>query len=72
MDTGFVIGTGLVGLGLVVWLVCAYECYIQAPQRHRRAGAWGVLGVLFGPFALFALFLLPKGTVPTHHRSSKR
>jgi hypothetical protein len=71
MDTGFVVGTGLVGLGLVVWLVCAYECYAQASTRHRRAGVWGVLGIVFGPFALFALFLLPKGTVPSHHHPKR-
>ena len=64
MDYGFVVGTGFVLLGLVVWLVCAYGCYLRAPERHRRPGAWAVLGILFGPFALFALFLLPKGHVP--------
>ncbi len=64
MDYGFVVGTGLVGLGLVVWLVCAYVAYQRAPERHRRAGVWGVLGILFGPFALFALFLLPRGQAP--------
>ena len=64
MDYGFVIGTGFVLLGLVVWLVCAYLCYQRAPERRRRPGAWAVLGILFGPFALFALYLLPKGHVP--------
>ncbi len=70
MDYGFVVGTGLVGLGLVVWFVCAYVCYSRAPERRRRAGTWGVLGILFGPFAMFALFLLPKGAAPVaaHHR----
>lgn len=61
MDYGFVVGTGLVGLGLVVWFVCAYVCYQRAPERRRRPGVWAVLGILFGPFALFSLFLLPKG-----------
>jgi hypothetical protein len=56
-------GTGLVGLGLVVWLVCAYVAYREAPKRGRRALTWGVLGVIFGPFALFALFLMPSGHV---------
>jgi hypothetical protein len=69
MDTGFVVGTGLVGLGLVVWLVCAYVCYQRAPERRRRAGAWGLLGILFGPFAMFALFLMPKGGVPARGRA---
>jgi hypothetical protein len=57
-------GTGLVGLGLVVWIVCAVVAYRQAPGRGRRALTWGILGVVFGPFALFALFLLPRGHVP--------
>jgi uncharacterized membrane protein YedE/YeeE len=67
MDYGFVVGTGLVGLGLVVWFVCAYMAYSRAPERHRRPWAWGVLGIFFGPFALFALYLLPKGHVPASH-----
>jgi hypothetical protein len=57
-------GTGLVGLGLVVWIVCAYAAYRQAPQRGRRALTWGILGIIFGPFALFALALLPRGQAP--------
>jgi hypothetical protein len=61
MDTPTLIGTGFAVLGLVVWLVCAYYCYQVAPQRGRRAGAWGVLGILFGPLALMALYVLPKG-----------
>jgi hypothetical protein len=49
---------GGVVLGLFVWLFCAYLAYRAAPQRGRRALTWGILGVLFGPFALFALFLM--------------
>jgi hypothetical protein len=49
---------GGVILGLFIWLFCAYLAYKSAPQRGRRAATWGILGVLFGPFALFALFLM--------------
>ena len=60
MDPVLALGTGLVGLGLVVWLVCSYVAYSRAPERHRRPWVWGVLGIIFGPLALFALFLLPR------------
>lgn len=60
MDTPTLIGTGFVVLGLVVWFTCAYLCYRFAPRYHRRPWVWGVLGVIFGPFALFGLTLLPK------------
>jgi hypothetical protein len=66
-------GTGLVGLGLVVWIVCAYVAYRQAPPRGRRALTWGILGIIFGPFALFALYLLPPGHVEgSHHKADPR
>jgi len=60
MDTPTLIGTGFVVLGLVVWFTCAYLCYRLAPRYRRRPWVWGVLGVVFGPFALFTLTLLPK------------
>jgi len=60
VDTPVIIGTGLFGIGLVVWIVCAYLCYQQAPRFRRRPVAWGILGIVFGPIALFALYLLPK------------
>lgn len=53
-----VIYFGGVILGLFIWLFCAYLAYTGAPQRGRRAITWGILGVIFGPFALFALFLM--------------
>jgi hypothetical protein len=54
---------GGVVLGLFIWFFCAYLAYTSAPQRGRRALTWGLLGVLFGPFALFALFLMaPKSS----------
>jgi hypothetical protein len=50
-------------LGLFIWLFCAYIAYRSAPQRGRRAITWGILGVIFGPLALFALFLMkPKAS----------
>lgn len=54
---------GALILGLVVWIFCAYLAYQQAPKFGRRAGTWALLGIIFGPFALFALYLMPKKPV---------
>jgi hypothetical protein len=72
MDTSTLIGTGFVVLGFVVWLFCAYLAYQQAPRFGRRNVTWGILGIIFGPFALFALYLLPKGHLeqPSGHRKA--
>ena len=59
--TTVIIGTGLFGLATFIWLLCAYLAYQRAPERGRRAGLWGFLGVVFGPFALFALMVMRKG-----------
>ena len=59
MDS-FLIGTGLFILAAVVWVVCAVYAYRMAPTFGRSAVTWGVLTIVFGPFALFALYLLPK------------
>ena len=67
MDPTFLIGSGIVILGGVVWIFCAYLAYQTAPKFGRRPLTWGILGIIFGPFALFALYLLPKGHVATHH-----
>ena len=67
MDTPTLVGTEFVVLGAVVWIFCAYLAYQTAPKFHRRPGTWGILGIVFGPFALFALYLLPKGHVQTAH-----
>jgi hypothetical protein len=59
MDTPTLIGTGLLILGAVVWIVCAIKAYQIAPRRHRSAALWTILAVIFGPLALFALVALP-------------
>lgn len=61
---------GAVILGLFLWFFCAYLCYKAAPQRGRRAGTWGILGVIFGPFALFALYLMKPMPSATSARGS--
>ncbi len=63
METPVLIGTGFVILGPFVWGFCAYYAYQSAPKFGRRAGTWGVLGIIFGPIALMVLYILPKG----HH-----
>ncbi len=62
MDQPTLIGTGFVVLGAVLWILCAYYCYQVAPRFQRRAAVWAVLGLLFGPLALMALYVLPKGS----------
>jgi hypothetical protein len=44
---------------LIIWLGMAAICTNSARKRGRSAALWGVLGVLFGLFALIALYLLP-------------
>jgi len=72
MDTPTLIGTGFALLGLVLWILCAYLAYRQAPRFGRRPVPWLVLGIVFGPIALMALYVLPKGHEPQHgaHKSS--
>jgi len=48
-------------LGAFVWFFCAYLCYVGAGQRGRTPLNWGILGIVFGPIALFALYLMPRG-----------
>jgi hypothetical protein len=55
------IGTGFLLLGVVVWAVCVVLAYRNAPRFGRSAIGWAALAVVFGPFALFALYLLPRG-----------
>jgi uncharacterized iron-regulated membrane protein len=54
------LGSGLFILGAVVWVVCAVYAYRMAPSFGRGAVAWGILGIILGPIALMALYLLPK------------
>lgn len=69
-STTVIIGTGLFGLAAVIWVLCAYLAYQTAPKRGRRAGTWAALAIIFGPLALFALYVMkPKSGQPG---SSKR
>jgi hypothetical protein len=58
MDTVALAGTGLIVLGLVLWIVCVVYAYRNAPRRGRRPVVWALLTLVFGPLALFALFLM--------------
>jgi hypothetical protein len=66
MDTPTLIGTGFALLGLVLWILCAYLAYRQAPRFGRRPIPWLVIGIVFGPIALMVLYILPKGSQPQH------
>jgi hypothetical protein len=54
------VGTGLLIVAAVVWVVCAIYAYQNAPRFGRSAGLWTVLAVIFGPIALMILYVLPK------------
>jgi len=69
MDTPTLVGTGFLILGAVVWVVCAIYAYRMAPTFGRRAGTWGVLGIIFGPIALMVLYVLPKHKPEAGHGS---
>ena len=63
MNTPTLVGTGFVVLGAVIWVLCAYYCYQVAPRFHRLARNSANLGIVFGPIALMALYVLPEGNV---------
>jgi hypothetical protein len=65
MDTPTLVGTGFLLLGGFVWVFCAVTAYETAPKFGRRALTWGILGIFFGPIALFALYVLPHGHLET-------
>jgi cytochrome bd-type quinol oxidase subunit 2 len=46
-------------LFLILWLGCAVLCWIVANSKGRFAGVWFLLGLMLGPFALFAVAVLP-------------
>jgi hypothetical protein len=54
---------GALILGAVIWFLCAYLAYQTAGQRQRRPLTWGILGIVFGPIALAAVYLMPKGNL---------
>jgi len=54
----------------IFWIVIALFTADQATKRNRNEVAWGLLGFLFGIFALGALFLLPPKLPASHSRPS--
>ena len=72
MDTPTLIGTGLLILGAVVWVVCAIYAYRLAPTFGRSRAGWTIAAVILGPIALMILYVLPrKDALPGHGQSSK-
>ncbi len=49
---------GFVVLGGVVWVVCMIVAVSIAREKGRRVWVWGLLGLLFGPLAMFAVFVM--------------
>lgn len=59
-------------IGAVVWVLFAILAYQNAPRFGRRALTWGILGLVLGPLALFALYVLPRGHVEAKGSSKKQ
>jgi len=49
---------GFVVLGVVLWFVVVVVTVQIAVKKGRRAWVWAILGVLAGPLAMFAVFLM--------------
>jgi hypothetical protein len=47
---------------LLVWVLCAVFCYSQANKKNLNAGLWGVLGLLFGIFAVIGVLIVSPKT----------
>jgi membrane protein implicated in regulation of membrane protease activity len=52
-------------VGLLIWFGIAALCVNGARARGRSEVAWGALGLLFGLFALVALYVLPPSGAPS-------
>ncbi len=44
---------------IMIWMGFGVLCSVIAPGRGRSAGAWFVLGLVFGVFGLVALLAMP-------------
>jgi len=51
--------TSAIGL-LMVTLASAIACHMVAKKHGRKPVFWGVMGALFGPFAIPFIFLVKK------------
>ena len=58
--TPSLLGTGLLIVGTVVWVVCAIYAYRMAPTFGRSRAAWTIMAAILGPIALMVLYVLPK------------
>ena len=46
---------------VILNIVCIYICYQIAKSRNGDARFWGLMGVLFGPFAIPFTFFCESG-----------
>jgi hypothetical protein len=49
---------GFVVLGGVVWVVCIIVAVSVAREKGRRVWVWGLLALLTGPLAMFAVVII--------------
>lgn len=54
-----------VAIVLLIWLGIVAVCVNGAHMRGRNAAAWGLFALLFGLFAVVALYLLPPRVATT-------
>ena len=53
-----------IAIGLAIIIVSAMTCHYVAKQRQANPVFWGVMGIIFGPFAIpFAFFAKAKHAV---------
>lgn len=50
---------------VLLWFGCAILCWFVANNKGRFAGAWFLIGLVLGPFAIVAVGLMSSRTRPT-------
>ena len=56
---------GTIVLVLVCWFLWSVGCVLLAQRKHRSAGGWFVLSLVFGVFAFIVMLFLPELPDPT-------
>jgi len=46
-------------IAIIIWIICAIACVSIAESKGRNQGIWGIMGFLFGIFAVILLACLP-------------
>jgi hypothetical protein len=63
---------GFIVLGGVVWVVCIIVAVSVARQKGRREWVWGLLAILTGPLAMFAVVVMDPVRGASHASTSAK